>query len=151
MNLALAIEIATALSRRFEGFRPRPYLCPAGVPTIGYGATYYEDGRRITLADPPVTRERAELLLAWELQKVCLPAVLRLCPRLDTAERLAAILDFTFNLGAGNLKVSTLRRRIEAQDWPAVRTELLRWNKAGGRILPGLTRRRQAEAELIGD
>jgi GH24 family phage-related lysozyme (muramidase) len=50
-----AVELAAALCRRFEGFFSHPYLCPAGVPTIGYGATYYEDGRKVTLRDPPIT------------------------------------------------------------------------------------------------
>jgi Phage lysozyme len=67
----------------------------------------------------------------------------------ETAERLAAIIDFAFNLGAGNLKASTLRRKINAGDWHEVPAQLMRWNKAGGRVLRGLTLRRQAEADLI--
>lgn len=145
------VAIAAALCRRFEGFYPRPYLCPAGVPTIGYGATYYEDGRRVTLHDPEITRERAEALLLWHLKTRYLPTVLKLCPRLwlETPERLAAIIDWTFNLGGGNLQASTMRRKINAGDWDAVPAELRKWNKAGGRVLPGLTARRGAEAALV--
>jgi lysozyme len=143
------VEIAAALARRFEGCYLRPYLCPADVPTIGYGATYYEDGTRVTLFDAPITRERAESLLLWMLRTRYLPVVLRLCPGIDSPERLAAIIDFTFNLGAGNLKVSNLRKRVNAGDWVAVPAELRKWNLAGGKVLRGLTIRREAEASLV--
>lgn len=144
-----ALALAASLARRFEGLRLRPYLCPAGVPTIGYGATRYEDGSRVTLADPPITRERSEQLLAWELRTVCLPAVLRLCPEADTEERLAALMDFTFNLGAGRLRSSTLRRRVNDCNWEAVPVELRKWVRGGGRVLPGLVLRREAESALV--
>lgn len=148
---ALAISIAAALCRYFEGYLGAPYLCPAGVPTIGYGATYYEDGTRVQMTDPPITRERAEALLRWHIERRYLPQVLAACPGLvhETPERLAAIIDFTFNLGAGNLRASTLRKRINAGDWGDVPNQLMRWNKAGGVVLRGLTRRRQAEARLV--
>lgn len=146
-----AVAIAAALCRRFEGFYPRPYLCPAGVPTIGYGATYYEDGTRVTLKDTPIDQARAEALLLWHLKTVYLPTVLKLCPLLwlESYERLAAIIDWTFNLGGGNLKNSTLRRKINAGDWNVVPAEIRKWNKAGGRVLRGLTIRRRAEADLV--
>ena len=146
-----AVAIAAALCRRFEGFYPRPYLCSAGVPTIGYGATFYEDGTRVQLTDPPITQERAEQLLIYHLKVKFLPIVLRLCPRLwlETPERLAAILDWTFNLGGGNLGASTMRRKINAGEWELVPAEIRKWNKAAGRVLLGLTRRREAECDLI--
>lgn len=145
-----AILGAAILARKFEGCYLRPYLCPAGVPTIGYGSTFYENGTHVTLGDPAITRERAEQLLAYELRRVCLPAVLRYCPNLDTAERVAAIIDFVFNLGTGSLKVSTLRRRLNGQQWDAACAELAKWNKGGGRVLPGLVKRRAVEAGLVG-
>lgn len=145
----LAIDVAAALARRFEGCYLRPYLCPAGVPTIGYGATYYEDGCRVTLADAPITGERAEQLLLWMVRTRYLPDVIRLCPGIDDPLRLAAIIDFTFNLGAGNLGASTLRRRVNAGRWDDVPAELRKWVRAGGRVLSGLVRRREAEVVLI--
>jgi len=145
IDLTIAIE----LCKRFEGFRSKPYLCPAGVPTIGYGATYYEDGTRVTLSDPPLTPQRAEELLLWHIENVYLPAVLKLCPDVDTPERLAALIDFAFNLGVGNLRASTLRKRVNAKRWDDVRTELMKWVKAGGRELRGLRLRREAECALI--
>jgi lysozyme len=146
-----AVDVAAALARRFEGFRSRPYLCPAGVPTIGYGATRYLDGRRVQLTDPPISREAAERLLLRQLEREYLPVVLRLCPGLvgETPERLAAIVDFTFNLGSGRLGSSTLRRRINAGDWAAVPAELAKWVIGGGVVLRGLVLRRQAEAALV--
>lgn len=146
-----ALLLAGALCRQFEGFHSKPYLCPAGVWTIGYGATYYPDGRRVGPRDLPIDREQAERLMFFHLRKEFLPQVLTLCPVLmtSTPRRLAAILDFTFNLGARHLKNSTLRRRINSERWQEVPDELMKWNKAGGVILRGLTRRRQAEADLI--
>lgn len=146
-----ALAIALALIRRFEGMYLEPYLCPAGVPTIGVGATYYEDGTRVQLTDAPITRERAEALLLWHVKTVYLPAVLKLCPAIihETPGRVAALIDWTFNLGAGNLRASNLRRRVNAAAWDLVPDELRKWNKAGGRVLRGLTMRRDAEAVLI--
>jgi len=144
-----AAAVAAALARRFEGLYLRPYLCPAGVPTIGYGATYYEDGRRVELTDPAITSERAEALLLWMVRTHYLPAAVGLCPAVGDPERLAALIDFAFNLGAGALRTSTLRKRVNAERWEEVPAELMKWNKAGGRVLKGLTLRRQAEASLI--
>lgn len=146
---AEAIRIAAALCRQFEGLYLKPYMCPALVPTIGYGSTRYEDGRRVTLADAPITRERAEELLRWELNRVCVPAVARSCPTLKEPRKLAALLDFTFNLGSGNLHSSTLRRKINVQDWAGAQLELRKWIRGGGRVLPGLVKRRAAEAALL--
>lgn len=145
----VAMQTAMALCRRFEGFYSHAYLCPAGIPTIGYGATYYADGRRVKLTDPPISREAAERLLYLQVKRTYLPAVLRLCPSIDTPERLAAIIDFTFNLGEGNLKASTLRKRINEGEWDDVPAQLMRWVFAGGKRLRGLVTRRAAEGELI--
>lgn len=146
-----AVAITAALCKRFEGFRSRPYLCSAGVPTIGYGATFYLHGTRVTLHDKPISQEAAERLLRAQVERVYLPAVLRLCPGLMLADaaKLAAIIDFTFNLGESRLRTSTLRRVVNAGDWGAVPAELLKWVYAAGKVLRGLQLRRQAEAALI--
>lgn len=147
--IELAVAVAAALARRFEGLFLTPYLCPAGVPTIAYGATYYEDGTAVTLLDPAVTRERAEALLLWMVRTRYLPAVVRLCPGIDNPQRLAALIDFAFNLGAGKLKASTLRKKVNAGAWGDVPAELRKWVKGGGKVLRGLVIRRDAEAALI--
>jgi len=144
-----AIEVAQAICEEFEGFSPRPYLCPAGVPTIGYGTTVYPNGKRVSLSDPPISRDEALALLSVTLEglSVC---VLRLCPTLvDNPWRQGAIIDFVYNLGPGRLQASTLRRRINQRDWLEAKRELMKWVRAGGRVLPGLVKRRAIEASLL--
>ena len=143
-----AVEHAASLCRVFEGYRSAPYLCPAGVPTIGYGSTHYPSGKSVKLSDAPVSKEQAETLLMYELSKIE-PWVVALCPTLTDVHRRAAILDWVYNLGVGRLRASTMRKRINERDWEAARRELLRWDKAGGKVLPGLTKRRAAEALLL--
>ena len=143
---------AIDLAKRFEGFhrvpkhdphRAYPYICPAGFWTIGYG--HLCDPKH-----PPITEAEAEVYLANDLQ-TALAATLRYCPVLATEHegRLAAIADFTFNLGAGRLQTSTLRRRINQRDWLAAGQELRRWVYGGGKVLPGLVSRREAEKNWL--
>ena len=146
-------QAATDLAKRFEGFGRKvrrgteitaiPYLCPAGFWTIGFG--HLCDQKH-----PPITEAEAEVYLARDLQ-TALIATLRYCPVLTTEPegRLAAIVDFTFNLGAGRLQTSTLRRRVNQRDWAAAMQELRRWVYGGGKVLPGLVARREAEALLL--
>lgn len=145
-------QAAIQLAIRFEGFhrvpkndpgRAHPYLCPAGFWTIGYG--HLCDAQH-----PPITEAEAEAYLARDLN-AALAATLRYCPMLATEPegRLAAIVDFTFNLGAGRLQTSTLRRRVNQRDWPAASKELRRWVYGGGRVLPGLVARRETEVTLL--
>lgn len=144
------LKIAASLCKRFEGFRSRPYLCPAGVPTIGYGSTYYADGRKVTMQDAPISEPAAYDLLMYELNHTYLPGVLRNCPNLVFNERRCnAIVDFAYNLGVGRLQTSTLRRKVLEEDWPAAREQLMRWTRGGGKVLPGLVARRKAESELL--
>ena len=145
-------QAAVVLAKRFEGFhrvpkndpgRAYPYVCPAGFWTVGFGHLC-EQGH------PPITEAQAEAYLAADLM-IALTATLRYCPMLATEPeaRLAAIVDFTFNLGAGRLQTSTLRRRVNLRDWPSAGQELRRWVYGGGRVLAGLVTRREAEAALL--
>ena len=145
-------QAAIDLAKRFEGFhrvpkndpgRAYPYVCPAGYWTIGYG--HLCDPKH-----PPITEAEAEGYLAADL-RTALNATLRYCPVLATEPegRLAAIVDFTFNLGAGRLQTSTLRRRLNQRDWPSAASELRRWVYGGGKVLPGLVIRRAAETALL--
>lgn len=144
------LELAASLCRQFEGFRSKPYLCPAGIPTIGYGSTYYSNGQKVTLNDPPMSQEDANALLMAELQHTYLPGVLRNCPILATDERKCnAVTSFVYNLGIGRLQTSTLKRKINAQDWEGAKEELKKWNKGGGKVLAGLDKRRKAECNLM--
>jgi lysozyme len=145
------LEPAAELCRRFEGFRSKPYLCPAGVATIGYGSTYYSDGRKVQLTDAPMSEPEARALLMVELSHTYAPGVMRLCPGLVANEPVFnAIVDFVYNLGIGRLQTSTLRRKINAQDWEGAKEQLMLWTRGGGKVLPGLVKRRTAECALIG-
>jgi lysozyme len=144
------LEIASALCRQYEGFKSKPYLCPAGIPTIGYGSTYYSDGRKVTLQDPPMDEPAARALLMFELEHTYLPAVLRHCPVLVSDERKCnAIVDFCYNLGVGRLQTSTLKRKINARDWEGSKEQLKLWVRGGGKVLNGLVKRRDAECALF--
>jgi lysozyme len=144
-----AIEIAKKIAIVFEGYSARPYRCPAGVPTIGYGTTRYPNGRKVSMSDLPIDEDTALVYLQLELQK-SMNGALKYCPILSTDEgKLAAIIDFCYNLGVGRLQQSTLRRRINQQNWSSCKTELLRWVFAGGKKLPGLIRRRALEATFF--
>jgi len=146
MNLELAAELCI----RFEGFVGKPYLCPANVATIGYGSTYYANGTKVTLNDPPMSQKEAYALLMVELEHTYLPGVVRNCPILLTDEKKCnAIVDFAYNLGAGRLQTSTLKRKINANDWEGAKEQLMLWTKGGGRVLPGLLKRRTAECALL--
>lgn len=145
-------QAAIDLAKRFEGFsrvpkndpgRAYPYICPAGFWTIGYG-------HLCGPTHPPITEAEGEVYLASDLQ-TALAATLRYCPVLVTepVSRLAAIVDFTFNLGAGRLQTSTLRRRVNQRDWAGAASELKRWVYGGGKQLPGLVARRAANAVLL--
>lgn len=144
------LDAAEQLCRVFEGFRAKPYLCPAGIPTIGYGSTYYRDGRKVSLTDPPISEPEARELLQIELAHTYAPGVNRLCPGLvNHTSRFNAIVDFAYNLGVGRLQTSTLRRKINAQDWEGAKEQLMLWTRGGGKVLPGLERRRKAECLLM--
>lgn len=145
----IAVAVALVLTRRWEGFQALPYLCPAGIPTIGNGFTHYADGRAVTLKDPAMTREESAALLEHLLRTMYIPQTIRLCPNIDTPERLGALADFCFNVGRGNLAASTLRRYVNAGFWDRVPTQLRRWNRGGGIVLRGLTLRREAEILYI--
>jgi lysozyme len=130
--------------------RLRPYICPAGYPTIGYGTVYKPDGTQVTMEHPPISKETAEAWLVHELRANYLPGVLSASPALLTRPKaLGALTDFAYNLGVARYRASTLRRRVDADDWAGAREELAKWVRGGGRVLPGLVRRRAAEAVLL--
>jgi lysozyme len=136
-------ELLVRMAKEFEGFYPAPYLCPAGYWTVGYGHLCRPD-------HPPVTEREATELLLDDLE-AAVDASLRLCPVLlaEREQRLAAVADFAFNLGAGRLQMSTLRRRVNQRDWEEAARQIRRWVWGGGRVLPGLVRRREVEAALL--
>jgi lysozyme len=137
------LTVLAPVVKRFEGLRLAAYLCPAGIPTIGYGHT-----KGVTLG-MTISEAEADALLQADML-VALRATIRECPVLahESPAKLAAIADFTFNLGAGRLRASTLRRRINAGEFDDVPYELRRWVRAGPKVLAGLVARREADVIL---
>lgn len=137
------------LIKRFEGWYASPYLDPIGIPTIGYGFTYYPDTKkRVTMNDAPLTEQRGEDMLR-EVLKGYEQDVLRLVKSPLTQNQFDALVSFTFNLGATNLSKSTLLKKINKNpNNPTIANEFAKWRLAGGKVLAGLERRRKAESDL---
>ncbi len=136
------LEQLISLVKRFEGCRLKAYFCPAGVLTCGFGAT----GKGITIGTV-WTQQQAD----DRLKKDCaafLAGTRHLCPGIDGGAIVAAA-DFAYNLGLGNLKSSTFRKKLISGDLDAARLQLMRWTKAGGNVLPGLVKRRMAECAML--
>jgi len=136
------------LIKKYEGFRSKPYLCPAGVPTIGYGATYYPGGRNVTMNDDAITKERAEDLLRDMLTSYE-NGVNRYVKVSLSQNQFDALVSFAYNLGNGALQKSTLLKKVNLDPCDSdITNQFNRWVRAGGRVLKGLQKRRKDEAEL---
>ena len=134
--------------RDFEGFRSRVYLCPAGIPTIGYGSTRYPDGRRVTQLDPPITEEQAADLLRATLAPYEEAVTQHVTVPMNQNE-FDALVSFTYNVGPSALQQSTLLRKLNRGDRAGAANEFRRWSTAGGKVLPGLVKRRELERGLF--
>jgi lysozyme len=136
------------LIKKYEGFMSNPYKCPAGVPTIGYGATYYPNGERVKMNDNAISEYDAELLLKSMIQSYE-AAVNRYVQVTLTQNQFDALVSFAYNLGNGALQKSTLLKRVnENPSNPDITNQFNKWVKAGGKTLSGLVKRRKEEAEL---
>lgn len=139
---------AIDLIKKFEGLYLNAYLCPASVPTIGYGTIRYPDGKAVKLGEK-ITMKRAEELLIWEVEKIATQI-----PALNVNQnQYDALVSFTYNLGIGNLSKSTLLKKIKANpEDPTIKDEFMKWTKArvNGQLttLKGLVRRRTEEYNL---
>ena len=141
-------DAGKAIIKQYEGFRAKPYLCPAGVPTIGYGATYYTDGRKVTLKDAPITEQKADELLSAMLGKYE-QAVERYVQVPLTQHQFDALVSFCYNLGQENLRTSTLLKKLNAKDYKGAANAFLNWVYASGKKLQGLVNRRTDERKLF--
>jgi lysozyme len=143
-----ASKNATKLIAEFEGFRSKPYKCPADVPTIGFGTTVYLDGKKVTMQDPPISRDEAFRLLVLTVNKFAQQVDERVVQSLNQ-HQFDALVSFAYNVGIGAFSRSTLLKKVNANPCDkSIGYEFSRWNKAGGKVLEGLKRRRQAEADL---
>jgi len=149
-QIQTAVELAVELCKKWEGFSAKPYICPAGYPTIGYGTVYKPDGTKVTMSDSPISQETAETWLRQEIAHNYMAGVLRASPiLLQNTQLLAAITDFAYNLGTARYRASTLKRRVDANDLEGCATELRKWVYGGGKKLRGLVLRREDEIALF--
>lgn len=132
----------TALIKFYEGFRASAYYDAVGVPTIGYGTTGSVKMGQV------ITEAQGEALLQADLRKFE-AGVEKLVTVPLTQAQFDALVSFAYNLGLGNLGSSTLLKLLNAGRYDLVPDQMLRWNKAGGKVLAGLTKRRASEAELF--
>jgi len=136
------------LIKKYEGFRAKPYLCPAKVPTIGYGATYYPDGRKVKLTDSAISEGFATNLLEVMLTPYE-KAVDSFCRDDINQNQFDALVSFAYNLGVTALKNSTLLKKVNANpNDKTIRNEFLKWRFAGKKELLGLKKRREEESYL---
>lgn len=138
---------AIDLIKKFEGFRSAPYLCPAGKWTIGYGFTTLA-GKVVTEKTPPLTMQEGDNILKQEVNNISVD-ISKLLSVSVTQNQMSALVDFTFNLGIGNLKASSLLKRLNLGDYQGAANEFPKWNHCNEKPLEGLTRRRQAERDLF--
>ena len=136
-----------AIIKKHEGLRLSSYLCPAGVPTIGYGNTRYPDGRKVNLGEKLSSEKEATQLLLASLQSFE-AAVNRHLPNLNQCQ-FDSLVSFTYNVGTGAFIKSTLlkKAKVNASD-PSIVDEFQKWVRGGGKVLPGLVTRRREEANL---
>ena len=154
---------------KFEGFRNRPYLCPAHIHTIGFGHVLYQDQIRLPVLrvagkDVPMIRKEMPLKpednRVWTKQEIddlfkkdvehFERGVLRLVPGVVGRQgSFDALVSISFNFGLGNLQRSTIRMKANRGDWEGAAEAFMMWTKGGGKVLPGLVRRRVAEKALF--
>lgn len=157
------------LMHRYEGFRNKPYLCPAHIWTIGYGHVLYQDQIRLPVVrvpdkhTPMIRKEmplRIEDFRIWSKDEINAlfredvanfeRGVLRLVPGVVGRQgAFDALVSFAFNAGLGNLQRSTIRMKANRGDWEGAAEAFMAWTKGGGKVLPGLVKRRQAEIALF--
>ena len=148
MGKMKASDACLKIIKEFEGFRSKPYRCPADVATIGFGSTRYENGKAVSMDDPEITVARA-----LELLRLTLSEYEGTVNRLVTVPikqcQFDALVSFTYNIGGGNFGASTLLRKLNEGNYDSPVFEFGKWTRGGGVILPGLVRRREAEAKLF--
>jgi lysozyme len=157
------------LMHRFEGCRNKPYLCPAHIWTIGYGHVLYQEQIRLPMArvegketpmirkEMPLRQEDARVWSKEEIEKLFADdvasferGVLRLVPGcVGRQGSFDALVSISFNFGLGNLQRSTIRMRANRGDWEGAADAFRAWTKGGGKVLPGLVKRREAEIALF--
>lgn len=139
-------DTASALIKKFEGLSLKPYKCPAGYNTIGYG--HVIKPHEESLLSQGIVESAAEIILRGDMN-LANQALNRLVSVGLNDHQRAALVSFVFNVGAGAFQASTLRQKLNRSEYACAAEQFLRWVHGGGRQLPGLVRRRHAERELF--
>jgi len=148
---------AFLLVRQFEGCKLKPYLCPAGIPTIGWGSTRYTNGVRVSMKDPAITQAKADEMLLWDLKAFEADVTMLTKSVKLTQNQFDALVDFAYNCGSDididtipeGLGDSMLLKKVLANPNDlAIANQFNSWIHGGGKVLPGLVKRRKAEVEL---
>ena len=136
------------LITEFEGYSSKPYLCPAKIPTIGYGNTYYTDGKRVTLLDKEITRMQAFEMFKFIADKFA-SVVSKLVKTPLNQNQFNALVSLAYNIGTGNFASSTLLKKVNINhNDRSIELEFKKWNKVNKKEVAGLTRRRNYEANI---
>ena len=145
--MMVASQACFAFIAKEEAFRERPYLCSAGVWTIGFGTTFYEDGTPVKEDDKSIDRHEAFRLLKSKVKTefdINKDVTVEL-----TQNQFDALTSFAYNVGMGAFRSSTLLKKLNNGDYIGVSNEFERWNKSKGKVMPGLVSRRAREKELF--
>ena len=135
------------LVKLFEGCKLNAYLCPAGIATIGCGSTFYTDGSKVKIGDQ-ITQDQADKLLLDTLNKFG-TNISKVITATLTDNQFSALVSFTYNIGVGALKSSTLLKKVNINPNDlSIAKEFTKWDKANGKVIPGLLSRRIAESKL---
>ena len=137
------------LIKQFEGLSLKPYLDAVNIPTIGFGNTFYENMTKVTMQDVEITEERADSLFNFLVTTKFVSVVNRLVIVDINQNQFDALVSFVYNIGSGNFEKSTLLKKVNQSDFIGASLEFEKWNKANGKVLNGLTKRRLSEKELF--
>ena len=137
------------LIKEFESFKSKPYLCPSQKATIGFGSTYYPDGKKVTLQDKEITEEKAFEILEYIANKDFGSNINKVVKVPLNQNQFDALVSFAYNIGNGNFNSSTLLRWLNQGNYKEASMQLLRWDKSKGIVLNGLTKRRKSEKALF--
>ena len=141
-------KIGIDLIKKFEGCSLKPYRCPAGIPTIGFGSTYHIDGSKVRMTDKPISEKEAEELLKDTLVQFE-EGVSKMVTSKITQNQFNALVSFAYNLGLGSLRGSTLLKKVNINpNDPTIKNEFLKWVFTGKKQLKGLILRRTEESNI---
>lgn len=133
------------LIKKYESFSSKPYLCPARIPTIGYGSTIYSDGTSVKMSDKPITKEQAQVLLLNYVTQNIMPHIRDLSL---TDNQQTAVISLIYNIGWGAFSKSKCYKAIKEKDWGTAYKNW-DWITGGGKVLNGLIKRREEERYLF--